>query len=78
VLVASTLRVLGLMVLHAEPRVMSHTQRLSWGWPLSGDSLFSAELLAAFFCFSGVGRDVVACAHHVTSLLPFSRRISQD
>jgi hypothetical protein len=31
--------------------VMSRAQRLSWGWPPLGDSLFSAEFLAAFFCF---------------------------
>jgi hypothetical protein len=49
--IESTLRVLGLTVLPAEPRVMSRAQRLSWGWPPLGDSLFSAELLAAFFTF---------------------------
>jgi hypothetical protein len=32
-----------------------------------GDSLFSAERLAVFFCFLGVCRDVVACAHHNNS-----------
>jgi hypothetical protein len=38
-----------------------------------GDSLSSAELLAAFLCFSGVCRDVVACAPHVTPLLLLAR-----
>jgi hypothetical protein len=35
---------------YARP-VMSRIQRLSWGGPPLGDSLFSAELIAALLCF---------------------------